>query len=742
METMKGITAARALLLSSSEEWYSLGQKGGTTFSEDRAEVVDNIASLIMIRIIAMNKASEYDDLSTTSIATVIVNTGDGEWPAEIISQSVIEQLQSYVSHILHEYQNVPFHNFEHCYHVVLCATKLIDQIMQTDNSKNDSRKKPPPTFGLRTDPTALLALLFAAMIHDTGHPGITNRQRVDEQDEMAIRYNDESIHENHALSLAFGELLKSDYGELRRVMFPTDAHYRYFRKLVIDSVLSTDLASPARIQISRSKFQEAFCALEDGEILMWNDENNQGRRFSMQSNISKPKVAKASPFGNANVKNSRRGSTHSISSVISDISTDSYALMQQHQANHTSLLSQGRRMSNVSVDSMVSDYDSVHLGSNGSNPKRHVNRNASMGSTDSMLDYVEKAMKGEPIRRGARRASVEGSISLTGEDLEQSKSERRQSLNDSGVGSAAESSFADSLLAAESIDLAQKRKKGQGLSRFRGQNNEAAKNRNPGAKYFSYDDDGDDFSLTPPSSDDEMEGVIITGASGKGKFTPAGSSNGHKKMSRRRSSVQNRRNSTSSTAVFNIEEEDPENMNESAPDLAFEIEAKHHSTSGEIMTLGIRRSIDLSGESIDQYSVRDSISVCSLNPELNDDTGLDDDQPDEFRTSVVVELLLRVCDVSYWFQSEEIFLRFSEKLLLELLTAHKADRGMDPRPKWVQNQLNMAQQYLAVLALQLQRTGIFGRNFDFWFPLPDDDLSGEWRFSSHVIVKPLTALR
>ena len=732
METMKGVTAAKALLLSSSEEWYSLGQQGGTTFSEDRGEVVDGIASLLLVRIIAMNKASEYDDLSTTSIATVIVNTGNGEWPAEVVTQSTIEQLQSFVTNILDEYQNVPFHNFEHCYHVVLCATKLIDQVLLTDDSKHDSRKKPPPSYGLRTDPAALLALIFAALVHDTGHPGITNRQRVEEQDEMAIRYNDESIHENHALSLAFGELLKSDYGELRRAMFPTDAHYRYFRKLVIDSVLSTDLASPARIQISRSKFQEAFT--EESEIIMWNDEEKQGRRFSMQSNISNPKVAKTSPL--ATSKNSRRGSTQSISSVISDISTDSFALLRQH-ANPQGLLTQTRRLSGLSVDSFVSDYDSVHFGSNGDNPKQKVNRNLSMDSTDSMLDYVEKAMNGEPIRRGARRASVEGSTSLSGEDLQQSRSERGQTLNDSGLASGGDSSLGDSLLAAESIDLAQKRKKGQGNSRLRGQN-EANKNSNPGAKYFAYGDEDDDFSLTPPSSDDEMEGVLITGASGKGKFNPA-----HKKMTRRRSSVQNRRNSTASTSVFNIEEEDPENLNESAPDLAFEIEAKHHSASGEMMALGIRRSMDLSGEAIDQYSVRDSVSVCSLNPELMDDTGMDFDQPDEFRTSVVIELLLRISDVSYWFQSEETFLRFSEKLLLELLTAHKADRGMDPRPRWVQNQLNMAQQYLAVLALQVHTTGIFGRNFDFWFPLPDAlDLSGEWRFPSHVIVKPLAALR
>lgn len=741
MATTKGVTATRALLLSSSEEWYSLGQEGGTTFTDDFSGVVDGVTSLLLIRVIAMNKATEYDDLSTTSIATVIVNTGDGEWPIEVVTPSTVEQLQSYVTHILRQYQNVPFHNFLHCYHVVLCATKLIDQVLLTDANKNDSRRRPPPTYGLRTDPTALMALIFAGLVHDAGHPGITNRQRVEEQDEMAIRYNDESIHENHALSLAFGELLKSDYGELRRAMFPTDAHYRYFRKIVIDSVLSTDLASPARIQISRSKFQEAFS--EEGEVLMWNDEGMHGRRFSIQSSISKPKVSKTNPL--AVTKSSRRDSTHSVSSVISDISTDSNALMRQQQANAPSLLTQPRRMSNLSVDSLVSDYDSVHFGSNGSNPKnRNVNRNLSMDSTDSMLNYVEKALKGEPIRRGARRASVEGTTSLHPDELhQQSKSERSQSLNDSGGVSGADSSFADSLLAAESIDLAQKRKKGQGFSRSRGQA-ETNKKNNPGAKYFAYGDEDDDLSLTPPSSDDEMEGVIITGASGKGNFNPAASSSTPKRMSRRRSSVQNRRNSTSSTAVFNIEEEDPENMNESARDLAVEIEAKHHGASGEALApaLGIRRSIDLSGEAIDQYSVRDSVSVCSLNPELMDDTGLDFDQPDEFRTSVVIELLLRVSDVSYWFQSEDIFIRFSGRLLQELFDAHGASRGMDPRPKWVQNQLNMAQQYLAVLALQVQRTGIFGRNFDFWFPIPDDDLSGEWRFPSHVVVKPLTALK
>ena len=771
-----GVTAANALLLTSSEDWFSLGQAQGTTYTDNVDRMADGVTSLLLVRIIAMhNTNGKYQDLSTTTIASAVVNTGQGAWPTDVIAPAVVPQMRNYVHYILTQYQNVPFHNAQHAYHVVLCANKLLDQMLSTTDLSKTERS--PPTYGLKSDPTALLALVFAALMHDVGHPGVSNRARANSHDEIAIRYNDQSIHENHALSVAFAELLRCEdngkavYDDLRRAMFPEgEAHYRYFRKMVIDAVLSTDLACPIRTQMARSKFDEAFPAgdlpLRDGEIIMYKaeDADSNQRRGSLLSTISKPRAGKNSLLaGTPPPHADRRGSTQSVSSIISDISTDSHMLLQQQKLLKHPPLLQSRRMSNQShqsYDSMVSDYDSVYQNyqtkKGGSPPKsppskRHTSRSQSMTSTDSMLDYVEKALNGEPIRRssslrsnsmGGRRHSVESGTtgSMKHDELEQLRAEYRPTNNDSGVTGSSGGSYGESLMAAESIDLAQKRRKGQGMSRFRSQN-EVSRNRLPGDRYTNYSDD-DDLSLTPPSSDDEMEmeGVIITGANGNDHFNPAIPP--QRRLSRRRSSAhaQNRRGSASSN-VFNIAEEDPTNMNDSSPNLALEIEAKHNA-SAEMPDLGMRRTMDLSGESIDQYSARDSLSVCSVSPELLQDAKTDSDQPDEFRTSVLVELLLRIADMSYWFQNEDIFLKHSQCLLSELIVAHQANKGMDPRPKWVQNQLNMAEQYLAVLALQLQRTGVYGRSLDFWFPLPEDAVNGEWRFPSHVLVKPLTALR
>jgi hypothetical protein len=748
-----GVSAAKALLLSSSEDWLSLGQKGGITHADNLASAAEGITSLLLIRIIAIHKPEEYADLSTTSIATVIVNTGRGEWPAEVIPHATVTQLQIFVTRILEHYQaDAGFHNFRHAYHVVLSCNKLLDQLLLTDKSSGSSPpentpksgagdsnhpKRSPPTFGLRKDPTALFGLVFSALIHDVGHPGISNRQRVNEQDAMAIRYNDESVHENYALSYAFGEFLGNDFGDLRRTIFPADAHYRYFRKLVVDAVLSTDLASPVRIQISRSKFQEAFS--EEGEVLMWNEKEE--RRSSLSTGISGISNPRAKMGGilqqQQPLKNSRRGSTQSVSSVVSDISTDSYAAMVRNRvpAVDPKPVLYSRRMSNHSIDSNTSDYDSVFKGGN-KEPRRGLARNLSTDSNDSMLDYVEKAMNGEPIlprRTGQRRISAANSSSNDVEEEAEYEPSHRHSLQESA--DSVSSSYGSYMMAAESINLAKNRKKGTGLSRPRKPRSESEHSAKQLTEGSGTSED-DDLSLTPPSSDDEMEGVVITGASGRDNFSPSAFSG---KMGRRRSSIQNRRGSTGSTAVFNIQEE-AEDFNESGNNLAYEIEAKHRSTFSELQGLGIRRSMDLSGESIDQYSVRDSLSVVS-DREPIDAVGPKPDEPDEFRSAVVLELILRTADISYWFQNEDVFLEWSRNLLRELMAAHQVERGMDPRPKWVQNQINMAQEYVAVLAIQLQHTGIFGDDFNYWFPFPDDALAGEWRFPMDIMVKPLASL-
>ena len=49
-----------------------------------------------------------------------------------------------------------------------------------------------------------IFAALFAAIIHDVGHPGRTNPYLVNTKHELALLYNDNSVLENHHLAVAF----------------------------------------------------------------------------------------------------------------------------------------------------------------------------------------------------------------------------------------------------------------------------------------------------------------------------------------------------------------------------------------------------------------------------------------------------------------------------------------------------------------------------------------------------------
>ncbi|XP_075465012.1 dual specificity calcium/calmodulin-dependent 3',5'-cyclic nucleotide phosphodiesterase 1A isoform X2 [Ascaphus truei] len=85
-----------------------------------------------------------------------------------------------------------------------------------------------------------ILAMIFAAAIHDYEHTGTTNNFHIQTRSAVAILYNDRSILENHHVSAAY-RILQDD--EMNILVNLSKDDWRDLRALVIEMVLSTDMS-------------------------------------------------------------------------------------------------------------------------------------------------------------------------------------------------------------------------------------------------------------------------------------------------------------------------------------------------------------------------------------------------------------------------------------------------------------------------------------------------------------------
>jgi 3'5'-cyclic nucleotide phosphodiesterase len=289
---------AKMALMLSSQGWNILGHGNDPNIaaSNDMTITVERITSLFLIRIVALVShrnsllpcpaayIPKFSDLSATTICKEALERKK-PWPKPI-TMHIIQQLRGFIRNILEKYNAVHYHSFEHAYHVTISVHKLTELMLSNSHSEldikiaeevrrmhlssnkstserrlnvNPTKLLPRKTFGLKSDPLMTLSLLFSALVHDVEHRGVPNRQLVLESHELAILYNDQSVAEQRSLAVAFSELMKPDFKELRDVIFEGTDEYHRFRKAVINTVLATDVASPERTQLVKSKWKEAF---------------------------------------------------------------------------------------------------------------------------------------------------------------------------------------------------------------------------------------------------------------------------------------------------------------------------------------------------------------------------------------------------------------------------------------------------------------------------------------------------
>ena len=108
-----------------------------------------------------------------------------------------------------------------------------------------------------------LISLFVSAAIHDFGHPGYSNNFLINTKNEIAIRYNDQSVLENYHVSEGFSIIFKKAGCNIFENLSNDD--YKICRKRIIQCVLATDMTLHNKeMQFLKSKSQNY--SIKNGE--------------------------------------------------------------------------------------------------------------------------------------------------------------------------------------------------------------------------------------------------------------------------------------------------------------------------------------------------------------------------------------------------------------------------------------------------------------------------------------------
>mmetsp|Transcript_87478 Transcript_87478/g.247836 ORF Transcript_87478/g.247836 Transcript_87478/m.247836 type:complete len:550 (-) Transcript_87478:161-1810(-) len=138
------------------------------------------------------------------------------------------EKVVEFIRSMELEYKSNPYHNRIHAAEVTLTAYYLWSQLAAQEGWKD---------YFVEVD---LLVLLFAAAIHDVGHPAVNNDFMIKTRDDLSLRYNDKSVLENYHAATAFRSM--RDRGiDLLEHNLPSPPPGA-LRTRVVDMVLATDM--------------------------------------------------------------------------------------------------------------------------------------------------------------------------------------------------------------------------------------------------------------------------------------------------------------------------------------------------------------------------------------------------------------------------------------------------------------------------------------------------------------------
>ncbi|KAM3857055.1 high affinity cGMP-specific 3',5'-cyclic phosphodiesterase 9A-like [Diretmus argenteus] len=135
-----------------------------------------------------------------------------------------LDVLQNFLFEVYRHYNNIPFHNFQHCF----CVTQMMYGLIWLTDLRN------------KLERVDLFIMLTSALCHDLDHPGYNNVYQINAQTDLALRYNDISPLENHHCAIAFGIIAKPECNILKNL---SSKQYKQIRGGIIKCILGTDMA-------------------------------------------------------------------------------------------------------------------------------------------------------------------------------------------------------------------------------------------------------------------------------------------------------------------------------------------------------------------------------------------------------------------------------------------------------------------------------------------------------------------
>jgi class 3 adenylate cyclase len=193
------------------------------------------------------------------------------------VPPEVLEQLTDYVTKIAGTYNDNSFHNFEHASHVTQSVIKLLSRVVAPDTIENGDLKytkidevndthKVTQHGMITSDPLTQFAVVFSALIHDVDHSGLPNAQLVKEKIPIADTYKNKSVAEQNSVDIAWELLMEPSYKELRRCIYRNRSELDRFRKLVVNSVMATDIVDKELGALRKVRWEKAFSKDETPE--------------------------------------------------------------------------------------------------------------------------------------------------------------------------------------------------------------------------------------------------------------------------------------------------------------------------------------------------------------------------------------------------------------------------------------------------------------------------------------------